>query len=151
MITVNRALLASVVSPLVIALPIFVAAVVGAKVTYPELHDRVTMSLRDAFESAILSTSSIYLILVAVVMASSLALKHLGLLSRKTLLAVGCVMSLALATLISCDWSETCEATQLLVNLPVFFCITLAASVALIFLWWRLASHPSLKQASRDA
>ena len=151
MISFKRAVLASVVSPLVIATPIFVAAVVGAKLTYPEFHSGAAMPLWDAFESALLGTSPIYLILVAVVMASSLVLKHFGLLSRKALLVVGCAVSLALATSISCDWSETCEATQLLVNLPVFFCVMLAASVALAFLWWWLASNPSLKRAPPDA
>ena len=146
MISLRHIIFASVVAPISLALPIFAIAMVGAKLIHPQFHDGQSMPLAEAVQVASFSTSPIYLLLVAVVLVASLVLRYFKRLSRRSLLVVGSASSFVLASLISCDWWDSCETSQLLVNFPLFFSIMLIGSTVLVFSWWRLASNPSLQR-----
>ena len=146
MISLRRIFFASVTAPLVIALPILVVAIASVKYVYPKVRAGEPVPLEEVIQAAVFSAGPVYLALVVIAVVSSLALRHFGYLSRKALLLEGYVGSLALAGLISCDWSESCEANQLAVNLPLFFCILAGSCTALVFAWWRVASNPSIER-----
>lgn len=127
---------ASLIAPLVLAIPAAVlatATMILARYFFVSDQDWAG----DVGAVAIFVVS-LYLALVLLGFSMSLALRHLGIPSKRLATGIAVVAAVATVLPMSCDWSSSCDVHELAVNVPLFTAVLLAALAAFVSTWWRL-------------
>jgi hypothetical protein len=139
--TTQRIFLASVIAPLVVALPAFVSGY-AMWAGFPFTRNAPLASV-SPLEFAIVGVLPIYIGLVLLCAIVALLLRQLGVLRRSMLLLIGGGISLAVGTWLACDWGRTCSPIDGATNFAIQACICFTLAAVLSVSWWWLANRGS--------
>lgn len=138
--SVYRIVLASVLAPLAIAVPIvLVVVILGSSPAYL-VSGSSSHGIGSPFGFGVAFALPVYLLLLASILATTILLRSLRALTRRNLFTLATIAAILVSATISCDWSGVCEPSAFFANFFLYSFILGIASVILVLAWWWVAS-----------